>query len=318
MSAKVFIHSLGCISTAGLGIQPILQMLDHGTPCLSRPCPSHIPSSPALPLAGWIDPLPKPEVWTGRPVRFGRLDRLSQLALLAAGNALSLDDGLLGNHAGVALGTAHGSHLTNELFQRGLQSEGLEGASPALFAYTLPSSATGEISIHFALKGPCLTLAQGTCAGLSAIGAAADLIATGKTDWMLAGGADTLSSTLILSRVGARHIPSEGAAFFLLGRDARRGSARVAGLGQASAKDALARAEASALAQAGLHRRQINLRLGYDTTSDDPLAQALGHCNAALPLFGIGAALARGGALPLLATDAFGDAEGPVAVLCLD
>ena len=75
----------------------------------------------------------------------------------------------------MALGTRYGSHLSNELFWRG--QRGPTGPSPALFAYTLPSAAAAEISMHFGLTGPLLTFAGGADSGLAALGAAADCVA---------------------------------------------------------------------------------------------------------------------------------------------
>ncbi len=97
------------------------------------------------------------------------MDRLCALALVAADGALC-DAGVPthdSERTAIVLGTAYGCHATNEEYYRGLLRE---GASPRLFAYTLPSSPVGEISIHHGIRGPATTVASGLHAGLAALG----------------------------------------------------------------------------------------------------------------------------------------------------
>jgi len=244
----------------------------------------------------------------GKPVRFGRLDRLSQLALVAAHEALaSAPPGrALAERSGLVLGTACGAHLSNELFWRGLQQP--DAASPGLFAYTLPSSATGEISIHLGIKGPCVTLAHDTTSGLAALALAAQLIAAGSADWVLAGGADVLGVTRLRGQ-GAAATAAEGAAFVLLARD-EPARARLTGVGQAAGEDSRARAVAAALQQAEV--RVDELRATVDEEWREGVS-VVGECLAARPLLGLCAALERS-ALPCLVVAA--GPEGTCA-LCL-
>jgi 3-oxoacyl-(acyl-carrier-protein) synthase len=212
----ITIRSAGCISVHGRGPTVLRAALQGQIPCPRRRSP--LPEVAAA--AGWIDPLPRPERWLGKAApRLGRMDRLSQLALLAAHQALEAP-GVLPprpERAGVALGTAFGSHLSNELYWHGQRQP--EGASPSLFAYTLPSAAAAEISMYFGLKGPLVTVAHGAASGLAALASAASLIAAGAADWMIAGGAEVLSATSLAAEGDAEATPlSEGAAFFVLGR----------------------------------------------------------------------------------------------------
>ncbi len=89
--------------------------------------------------------------------RFGRLDLASQLALVAV-EALGVNFDLLPRELiGICLAARAGSLATDFDFWRGRDNAG--GPSPTLFAYTLPSSAIGEIAIRHRLTGPnlCLT-----------------------------------------------------------------------------------------------------------------------------------------------------------------
>lgn len=88
--------------------------------------------------------------------RFGRLDRLSRLALLAV-ECLGFDfSSLPSERVGICLVVRAGSLSTDIEYWNGRNDPG--GPSPLLFTYTLPSSALGEIAIRHRLTGPVLCL----------------------------------------------------------------------------------------------------------------------------------------------------------------
>lgn len=86
--------------------------------------------------------------------RFGRLDLLSQLALLSV-ESLKIDlAGVKFDRVGVCMAVEAGSLSTDIEYWKGRNEIG--GPSPTLFAYTLPSSAIGEIAIRYRFTGPNL------------------------------------------------------------------------------------------------------------------------------------------------------------------
>jgi 3-oxoacyl-(acyl-carrier-protein) synthase len=86
--------------------------------------------------------------------RFGRMDLLSQLALVSV-ESLGMDfEAMDGNRIGVCMSVCAGSLATDIEYWKGRKDAG--GPSPTLFAYTLPSSAIGEIAIRHRLTGPNL------------------------------------------------------------------------------------------------------------------------------------------------------------------
>ncbi len=110
-----------------------------------------------------------------------RADRLCGLALVTVARLLaenpSLRSDVSGDDVAVVLGTAHGCHKTDEEYYLSF----LQGQpSPRLFAYTLPSSPGGELSIFYRLRGPGLALCSGRASGLLAIGEAENLLSTGQ------------------------------------------------------------------------------------------------------------------------------------------
>ncbi len=240
---------MGCLTSAGSGVEAVARALEGGGSLPLRDAPS---SSGLLPRAGWINPLVRPAPWKGRPVRFPRLDRLSRVTLVAAQLALADEDPPEdGSRAGVALGTAFGSHRTNEQFLRTMERG---EASPALFTYTLPSSAVGELSICLGLQGPALTLARGPGSGLAALATAGAMVDRGSADWMIAGGCDVLGATLLASSAG---IPGEGGVLLTLSGQREGALARVAGWSQANGDGAHDRAASAALERAGLAHEQL-------------------------------------------------------------
>lgn len=108
----------------------------------------------------------------GRAGQLGRMDRLCALAALAVERALASRPGLTAapawqpEHTGVLFGSSYGCHKTDEQYLR----SALDGQpSPRLFAYTLPSSPVGEVSILHGLTGPGLAVVSGRTAGLEAL-----------------------------------------------------------------------------------------------------------------------------------------------------
>jgi 3-oxoacyl-(acyl-carrier-protein) synthase len=86
--------------------------------------------------------------------RFGRMDLLSQLTLLSV-ELLGVDfEAMDRSRIGVCLAVNAGSLPTDIEYWKGRNDVG--GPSPTLFAYTLPSSAIGEIAIRYRLTGPNL------------------------------------------------------------------------------------------------------------------------------------------------------------------
>src|SRR5262245_10395501 len=133
--------------------------------------------------------------------RAARVERVTQLALAAAGHALAeaglaVTDGPPRPRIGVALGTAFGCFVTNAAYQRRVAADGPKVASPRLFSATVSNAAAGEIGIGYRLGGPAVTLTAGGAAGLAAIAHAADLVGTGRADAMVAGGMDACDAAL--------------------------------------------------------------------------------------------------------------------------
>jgi 3-oxoacyl-[acyl-carrier-protein] synthase II len=164
------------------------------------------------------------------------MGRGSQLAIAAAHMAVE-DSGIdLSSYGrsrvGVSMGTTSGEPQIVEQYNDVRKSRGLEAIPkdlpPRYPCHVIPSN----VAIEYDLRGPCLMIPTACAAGNYAIGYGFDLIRTGRTDLMLAGGADPFSRITYMgfARLGAiapqrcqpfdknrqGMVPGEGAAVLVL------------------------------------------------------------------------------------------------------
>lgn len=172
------------------------------------------------------------------PARGRRLDRFARLATDAADQALTearLPDGPEARaRVGASLGTMWGSLDASASFMRRVIEQGARRAMPADFPNLVLSSGAGHLSIYHGLRGPAWTVSAFDASGLGAIVSAAEEIAIGRADAMVAGGVETTNDVVlrvleIFRGPQAREMRSEGAAAVLLERedDARARGAKA-------------------------------------------------------------------------------------------
>jgi len=204
------------------------------------------------------------------------LDRLSQLVVAATARALDAagcDAGYrAANPVGLALGTVFSGVRTICAFDRRALEAGPQYVSPLDFANTVLNAAAGQAAIWHQLRGANATIAAGGASGLQAIAYAADMIASGAIDVMVAGGADERSPEAAaaladagLSQTGGGAPLGEAAAMVVLEAEdtarARGVEIRAMIVGQASAMShTVGRA---ALEEAGI--ADADLRITADT-----------------------------------------------------
>lgn len=227
---EVVLSGIGLVSPLGADAAAVAERLRAGERCAR------------------VADIPLDVVPPAARTRIGRLDRVCRLALAAS--YLAVDDAGLAlplaapERVGLVFGTGLGCLLSDAEFYDKVVSQGAAAASPRVFAYTVSSAAAGEVSIGLGIHGPNTTLHMGMAAGAGAIGYATDLIAGGRADVVLAGGADALDAPLVeglramrLSKTPAQSRPfvdavpgvwpAEGAAILVL-EDAVHAAARGA------------------------------------------------------------------------------------------
>lgn len=150
------------------------------------------------------------------PAYARRMDQLGVLVLAASRSALQDAEFTItradGERVGMVFGTCTGPLETIGKLTDTIGRLGPDRVNPRLFPNSVMNAAAGHACLAMQIKGPLSTVATGCVAGLTAVGYAADLVATGEADVMLAVSADELTPLLhygydrlgVLSNNGAR------------------------------------------------------------------------------------------------------------------
>jgi 3-oxoacyl-[acyl-carrier-protein] synthase II len=151
--------------------------------------------------AGLLAPAPEgerrvhdfdPQRYFDNPKEARRTDRFAQFGLAAAQMALEQagDVGANPDRAGVIVGTGVGGLATVEEQVVVFYEKGGRRVSPFLVPMMMANAGAATISMRHGWRGPCETTVTACAAGTHAIGNAARLIASGRCDAMLTGGAE--------------------------------------------------------------------------------------------------------------------------------
>ncbi len=143
-----------------------------------------------------------PSAYFDNPKEARRTDRFAQFGLAAAQLALGdagFPDGRLGyepGRMGVMVATGIGGIETLEEQILVNDQKGSRRVSPFLVPMMMPNAAGASVSMRYGWQGPCETIVTACAAGTHGITRAAELIAWGRCDAVLAGGAEsTLTPT---------------------------------------------------------------------------------------------------------------------------
>ena len=243
---RVVVTGLGVVSPAGTGLDPFWKGLQtEAEPARERRVLDFDPSR-------WL---------SGKQAR--HLDRFTHFAVAAASMALEDCGGVPEvdpTRVGVQLGTGIGGVGTLETQVGVLAARGPGRVSPFTIPMVMPNAGAATVSLRYGFQGPSETLTTACAAGTHSVAAGARMIADGRCDVVLAGGAESsMTPTTVagftvmtaLSKTGvsqpfdvARHgfCIAEGAAVLVL--EAREAAlargARIYGevLGAASTCDA--------------------------------------------------------------------------------
>lgn len=140
--------------------------------------------------------------------RFGRMDLMSQLALLAVEPLAVHFESIPRDRIAICLAARASSLATDVEYWKGRDNAG--GPSPTLFTYTLPSAALGEIAIRHRITGPPLCFVG---AGDELTGEAMELMKNGEVDGCVC--VDVNVVTPALNALTGLPVASEAKAFFI-------------------------------------------------------------------------------------------------------
>ena len=188
---RVVVTGVGCVTPIGTGADGLWRGLKA-----RRSAVRAITRFDAAPLRSRI----AAEIPDFRPQDFldarrtRRLDRFSQLAVVAAGMAVR--DAALDveredrDRVGASMGSALGGVAYAEEQVGAYAAGGIKGVDPMLALSVFGGAASCNIAIEFGVSGPNTTNAMSCASGTIAVGDAFHAIRDGRADVMLAGGAE--------------------------------------------------------------------------------------------------------------------------------
>lgn len=178
---RVAITGFGVVAPCGIGKQQFWSgLLGPG-----------INGAKTVELAGW-DPQPYFE----NPKEARRADRVEQFALAAAAEAFaqSGDLGYSPHRIGTIFGTGIGGLRTLEEQVITRVEKGERRVSPFLVPMMMANACGASISMRYGLQGPAETICTACAAATHAIGYAARLVAWGRCDAVVTGGAESAAT----------------------------------------------------------------------------------------------------------------------------
>lgn len=185
----VGVTGIGLVTPAGIGVESNWERI-----CAALPAAALDPVLAGLPVPiSCRVPDFDADTLLGRATA-GRLDRVSQLALVAAREALA-DAGLDPNtwdgaRVGVILGNALGGAAAYEEAHAAVREEGPEWVSPLVMVQWPINMISGYLAIQCSALGPNLVVATACASGATAIGIARQLLQTGACDVVITGASE--------------------------------------------------------------------------------------------------------------------------------
>lgn len=187
---RVAITGVGVVSPLAVGLAGFHRALACARSGV-RALPPELAQGSGAQVAATID-------WNASPhfsaAEAANLDRVAQFSLVAAAEAVAasgvgFEDPL---RAGVYWGTGLGGASTLDASYRQVYGEGQWRARPLTVVMAMSNAAGAAVALRYGLRGPFANFATACSSSAMALGEAARLIASGRAETMLAGGAEAL------------------------------------------------------------------------------------------------------------------------------
>lgn len=190
---KVVVTGMGVVTPLGNDCESFFASLLRGHSGVRR-IDAAYDAALLSPIAATVEDFEPDPSWP--KAKLLALDRASQFALAAAGQALA--DAGLGlsnvdrNRIGTAVGTGMGGARTLDGAYHELYARGADRLRPLTLVSIMHNAPAANLSIEFGLRGPSHTYSSACASSSVAIGEAARQIRHGYADIMLAGGTESL------------------------------------------------------------------------------------------------------------------------------
>lgn len=194
------VTGIGLVTAAGVGTDAAWRGV-----CGTGPAPSvpHLPELEGLPcdFMYTVDGL---DTKAALGVAAQRLmDRFSQLAVIAAREAVAdagLDPSVWDSgRVAVVIGSAHGGLPFYDEQHTTLTERGARRVSPKLAPLSVVNGAASSVAMDLGVHGPSQAVSTACSSGTVAIGTAHQMLRTGACDIVVAGGAESVRSRLLIA-----------------------------------------------------------------------------------------------------------------------
>ena len=191
---RVVVTGMGAVSPFGRGVPSLMNSLMSGESAVRRiPGLEQIQGLRSL-VAAEVQGIDGKEI----PRKFRRsMSPMSIFATLAASEAVAAshlcDEVLSGGRLGVSIGSTIGSPVTTQaFFEQFVREKGVEQMKSTVFFQMMNHSAAANVAQALGVRGRILAPSAACATGCQAVGYGYEMIAWGKQDYMLCGGADEI------------------------------------------------------------------------------------------------------------------------------
>ncbi|MFI3256829.1 MAG: beta-ketoacyl-ACP synthase II [Spirochaetales bacterium] len=123
-----------------------------------------------------------------------KMARFTQFAVVAAKQAMDdagfTKENINSNKTGIMIGNGIGGFEIYEAAFKKYFEAGADRIPPMSVPLLIPNEAAGNISMQYGIRGPSLTVVTACASGTDALGAALDMVRSGRTDVCISGGTE--------------------------------------------------------------------------------------------------------------------------------
>ncbi|MFD7431843.1 beta-ketoacyl-[acyl-carrier-protein] synthase family protein [Streptomyces sp. NPDC059814] len=194
------VTGIGLVTAAGVGTEATWRGVSEAA---TAPCVPHLPELQGLPC-DFMYTITDLDTRAVLGVATQRLmDRFSQLAVIAAREAVAdagLDPSVWdSSRVAVVIGSAHGGLPFYDAQHTALTERGARRVSPKLAPLTVVNGAASSVATDLGAHGPSQAVSTACSSGTVALGTAHQMLRTGACDIVVAGGAESVRSRLLIA-----------------------------------------------------------------------------------------------------------------------
>jgi 3-oxoacyl-[acyl-carrier-protein] synthase II len=195
---RVAVTGAGVVSPLGTSLEEFQRALAAGRPGVRRLAPE-LAERTGVQVGATIDWNPAPLF---KEAEAANLDRVSQFALAATAQALAASglptENLDRDRVGVSWGTGMGGAHSQEASYKQVYGAGESRVRPLTVVMSMSNAAGSNIAVRHGLRGPFANYSTACSSSAMALGEAMRVIAAGRADVMVAGGAEALLTIGVL------------------------------------------------------------------------------------------------------------------------